>query len=284
MLHRMGLLALFISCPALFLSASEEMLVIDQNYNIVENVKDGINAKDVRQVLYVTRDFVCIDEYGKGGDAPTETFQIDLKNQRIVNLDHGNKQILLNETFTDRRTRIDQKKQEVKDDLGRLAPGPQRNKVAKMYEGMLDDERGYSTIIDPAKKSVSGVDCNVTRIVNAKDATYIGLEAALHPEIDLPYDNAEVLFLLKIIGGNLSKYLKENKTALRKVPMEMHLTLAAGGKLDTKVTSVKKTVVEAFDPKARALGNPFEIPADYAKPKPRLMPALPVEKPKERAD
>ena len=265
--------------------ASEDMLIIEQDYNIVEHAKDVVNARDIRQILYVTRDMVCIDEYGNGGKTPSESYLLDLKNQRIVNLDHDNKKLLLSESFDERRKRLTQKKAEVQGDLAALPPGPQRDKIINLYRAMLDGERTFALLESDVKKNIAGADCKTVKIVDAKKPDYVALEASVNPAVELPYDNSEVLYLLKIIGENMAAFLKENKTTFTRLPMELHVDLAAGGKLDTKVISVKQLKADEFDPKSRALGDPFLIPADYAAPKPKLGPKAPVETlKKERAD
>src|SRR6185295_13484068 len=91
----LGLVAVY-CCPA-----SDDMLIIEQDYKILEAAgKEGApNARDIRQIMYVTSDAVCIDEYGDGGKIPTETYIIDTKNQRIINLLNTEKKILLDESF-----------------------------------------------------------------------------------------------------------------------------------------------------------------------------------------
>lgn len=287
MIRTNGLLAAM-ACAAISAMparASDDMLIIEQDYNIVENAKEGLNAKDIRQILYVTRDMVCIDEFGGNGKTPSESYLLDLKNQRIVNLDHDNKKLLLSESFDERRKRLTQKKTEVQGDLASLPPGPQRDKILKLYRAMLDGERTFALLESDVKKNIAGVACKTVKIVDAKKPDYIALEASVNPAVELPYDNSEVLYLLKIIGENMAAFLKENKTVFSRLPMELHVDLAAGGKLDTKVVSVKQLKADEFDPKSRAFGDPFLIPADYAAPKPKLGPKAPVETPKkERAD
>ncbi|HLX64726.1 MAG TPA: hypothetical protein VKX17_25875 [Planctomycetota bacterium] len=260
--------AMLALCCFVLLRASDEMLIVEQQYDLLElNGRDGVNAKNIKQILYVTPDAVCIDEYGDGGPTPTETYVLDLKDQRIINLDHAAKAILVNETFAERRARILKKKAEVQQDINALEPGKQRKKIEDMYRFMLDDKRQYKTVDDSGKKDVAGVSCKVLKIVDANDPTFVAVEAALHPDIEMPYDNSEVLFLLKIVGEKVSQYLKENKAVFSHVPMELHLTTPDGAKLDTKVLSVKKIKTAEFDAKSRPLGDPFKLPEYKAKPK-----------------
>jgi len=103
--------------------------------------------------------------------------------------------------------------------------------------------------------------------------------------MDMPYDNSEVLFLIKIVGEKMAQFLKSKPAVFSRVPMEMHLQTAEGGKLDTKVVNVTKMKLDAFDPKTRPLGNPFVTPEGYSIV--RRIVSKPVEskdKPKEKAD
>ncbi len=58
--------------------------------------------------------------------------------------------------------------------------------------------------------------------------------------------------------------MRKHKETFKRLPMELHLDLAAGGRLDTKVISVTKTEKSALDVSGRgALGSPFSIPEGY---------------------
>jgi hypothetical protein len=245
-------------------TASDDVIVVEQDYSIVEHGKNGYNAKDIRQVLYITADTVAIDEFGDNkSKSPTETFVIDLKNKRIVDLDHAEKKILLNEAFAERRRQIVDYKKRVTRDVEATAPGATKNTLMKLFGPMLDADRDYKLVADPTLKDVAGLKCKSVKIVDAKDPSYPAFETVLHPDIELPYDNSEVLFLLKIVGEKMAQYLKDNKATFDHVPMEMHLKLAEGGKLDVKVVSVKKVKADAIDWTTRTLGDPFKIPEDY---------------------
>lgn len=262
---RVSTLVFFCAIAAsLLVNASDDLIVIEQDYNIVEHAKEGFNAKDIRQVLYVTADKVAIDEYGDNSKNPTETFLIDLKEQRIVDFDHTAKQILVNEPFSARRQQILLRKKQVQSDVDALAPGAVKTRVLKMFGPMLDGNRQFKLTEEPDTKEVAGVKCKTAKIVDESDPAYPPFVAVLHPDMEMPYDNSEVLFLLKIIGEKMAQFLKDNKAALGHVPMELHLELAEGGKLDTKVVSVKKMKIGEFDVKTRPLGDPFEYPKGYA--------------------
>jgi len=122
------------------------------------------------------------------------------------------------------------------------------------------------------------MECKPVKVQVEDMADYVPLEGLMHPDLELPYDNADVLYLLNIIGKHMAEFLRENREKFKYVPLELHLDLAAGGKLDTKAVSVQKVMLDKLDLAARGpLGNPFVVP-DYAvreKIKPRLV------KPKE---
>jgi hypothetical protein len=260
-----------------------EILVIRQEYNIVENGKEGVKAKDISQTIYISPDGICIDEDGgKEGDKVTETIYLDLKNRLIVNLDHENKK-KVTESFDDRRKRIENRKRIAQKDLDDQDPGPRKDRMEKLYRALLDDHRKFSIAKDSgAAKEISGVTCNPVKIIVAEEKGYEPLTAQLHPETPLPYDNAEVLYLLQIIGKRMADYLRENKDKFKYVPMELSLDLAAGGTLHTKVVSVQK--IEKAKLAARgALGDPFTAPA-YAEVEKRRPAAAPKRDEPEKAD
>ncbi len=268
------------------LRASEDIIILEQDYSIVETSKGkGVEAKDTRQVLYITRDIVAIDEFGDNGATPTETFLVDMKFQRIVNIDHTEKKILLDESFADRRNQIHQRMKHVQSDIDGLDPGAGKSRLAKMYLTMLDGAREFGVEEVPGEKEIAGVKCKTVKLVDMKDPYYPTATLALHPDMDMPYDNSEVLFLMKIAGEKMAQFLKSKQSVFSRVPMAMHLQTAEGGTLDTKVVKVTKMKLDAFDPKTRPLGNPFATPEGYSIV--RKLTAKPVEskdKPKEKAD
>jgi hypothetical protein len=257
-------------CPAS--DKPEDVLFIAQDYTILEQGKGGADAKDVRQNIYIRHDFLCIDELGgrQGSPQVVESIMVDLKNKLIINVDHQNKKKVV-ESFEDRRKRLEKVKKEKRDDIEALSAGPQRERIEKLFRAMLDENRKFQ-IENGEEKELAGVKCKTLKISDSKQPDYVPFEAALHPEIELPYDNTEVLYLLKIIGKHLADYLHENKETFKKVPMELHIDLAAGGRLDCKVVDVKRTTSDKLDLTARGtLGNPFEVPANYTEP-PKVIP------------
>jgi hypothetical protein len=271
------LLALLALLPAAAWSG-DQVLVIEQQYNIVEQAKDGLQAKDIRQKLYVHKDMVCIDEYGGKDDKPTESIILDLKNKKIVNLNHVDRK-KVTEDFDARRKRIERRRKNAEEDRAAQPPGPQRDKLDKLYRALLDDKRRFALAQDPGPaKTFLGVECKPIKVVAEGEPDYVPLEAYVHPEQVLPYDSAEVLFLLQIIGEKMADFLRKHKDTFRHVPMELHLDLAAGGKLDTKVLSVTKVDQASLDAGARGtLGSPFVIPDNYEE-QPRRPPARPEKK------
>jgi len=265
--------------------ASQDVLVIEQEYDLIENARDGVTAKNIRQKIYITKEFMCIDEYGgaRAGDAPTESIVIDFKNKEIINLDHENKK-KVTEGFEARRKRLEDDHNNKQRDLKDQEEGPQKQYIAKLYRAMLDDSRKFALAKDPgSEKTISGVACKPVKVIDADAPDYAPLQASVHPDVELPYDSAEVLYLLKIIGKNMSKFLSEHKSVFKYVPMELHLDLAAGGKLDTQVVNVQKMSLTSLDPKARGtLGSPFDLPPYEEKqhaPPPRKVPTKKEEKP-----
>jgi len=256
------LIALAVSVTSNLSGADGDILVIDQNYNIVESGKDGPSAKDVRQVLYFSKDMICIDEMGGRDSKPTESIVLDMKAKKIVNLNHVDRK-MVTEDFDTRREKIKKKKDNVREDMKNNV-GAQKERMEKLFRSMLDDNRKFALDRNPRTlpaKTIAGVECKSVRVVDTDDPGYFPLEAYLHPELEMPHENAEVLYLIMIIGEKMSEFLKRNKDTLRKVPMELHLDLAAGGHLDTQVISVKKVPHSKLDLAQRGnLGDPFVIP------------------------
>jgi hypothetical protein len=92
------------------------------------------------------------------------------------------------------------------------------------------------------------VECKQVKIVDRKNPDYEAMSLTLHPKKELPYDSAEVLYLLQIIGGNMREFLNQNKGKFKQVPMAMTVDLAAGGTLKVKVVSLEETSTEKLDP------------------------------------
>jgi len=240
--------------------ADSEILVIDQNYNIVESGKDGPTAKDVRQMLYFSKDMICIDEMGGRDSKPTESILLDMKAKKIINLNHVDRK-MVTEDFDTRREKIKRKKENIRSDI-KNNEGAQKERMEKLFRSMLDDNRKFALHRNPMPaKTIAGVECKSVRVVDIDEPGYIPLEAFMHPDLEMPHENAEVLYLIMIIGEKMSEFLKRNKETLRKVPMELHLDMAAGGHLDTKVISVKRVPHAKLDLAERGgLGDPFVVP------------------------
>lgn len=234
---------------------SEDVLVIEQDYNLVRPDKEGVEAKDIRQKMYLSKNMVRIDEFGGESKQPTESYLVDLKQRLIIDLDHENLTKLV-ETFEQRAARIELRKEKVRGDIQALN-GPQKEKVEKLYRALLDDDRSFELVQDKgAKVEISGVECKQVKVVDRKNPEYEPMVLTLHPKKELPYDSAEVLYLLQIIGGNMREFLNQNKGRFKQVPMAMTVDLAAGGTLKVRVSSLEETTTEKLDPTI------FEIP-DY---------------------
>ena len=258
------------------LSAEEEILVIEQDYNIVETGnKEGPSARDVRQKIYISSEFVCIDEFGgKAGELTlAEVIMIDLKNKQIININpQARKKVT--ESFEDRRKRIESRKKTAESDLAAQPDGPQKEKMEKLYRALLDDRRKFAVAKEvPPGKTLANVPCRPVKIVDADKPEYAPLEAQLHSQLELPYDNTEVLYLLQLIGRKMADFLRVHKETFKYVPMELHLDLAAGGSLDTKVVSVTKVEKSKLDFTSRGtMGNPFMVPENLEERKIRRPP------------
>jgi hypothetical protein len=260
--------------------AGEEVLIIEQDYDIVEQGKDGPQAKDVRQKLYISRDAVLIDEFGgkQGQSKATESILVDLKGKVIVNLNHEDKR-KVTESFDDRRKRIEAGKKQTREDIDNHPEGANKERLKKLYRALLDDKRRFAVAKDSgASKKLVGLDCRPIKVVDADAPDYVPLEAQMHPSLEMPYDNTEVLYLLRIIGRNMAEFLRLHKESFKFVPMELHLDLAAGGRLDTRVIAVSKVELDKLPDARGGLGAPFVVPP-YEEKQKRKIPQKKEEEP-----
>jgi len=175
-----------------------------------------------------------------------ESFLIDLKQRLIINLDHENMTKTV-ETFEQRSARIEARKRKIRGDIDALQ-GPQKEKTQRLYRALLDDERSFELVEEKDEKEIAGIKCKGVRIVDSANAEYEPLVMRLHPKKKVPYNSAEVLYLLQIVGGNMRAYLNRNAEKLRQVPMEMTVDLAAGGTLKVKVVALEETATDKLDP------------------------------------
>ena len=274
---------LLLAAPPIRVLAADEVLVMEQDYNIIEQGKEGIRAKDYRQKIYIHKDVICIDEYGGKDGKLTESVILDMKNKKIVDLYHTDK-TKVTEDFNARRKRIERRRKNAEEDLAAQPPGPQRDRLEKLYRALLDDKRRFALAPEPGPvKTLLGLECKPAKVIAEGEAGYVPLEAWLHPNLELPHENAEVLFLLQIIGEKMADFLHKHKDLFKHLPMELHLDLAAGGRLDTRMLSVTKVEVNGLDLGARGdLGTPFVVPPDYEERQRRPQPK--VEKKDERPD
>ncbi len=270
------------ACGLKQVSAAEEILVIEQDYKIIEHGKNGPEPRDIRQKMYLAKDWVRIDEYAGLGKSPSETYLIDFKTKLIINLDNENL-TKVTEKFKDRRKRIGKRKKNIEDDLKNMADGPQKDKTKEMYRALLDDNRKYQRVDakDQSKelaktKKILDKKCELAEVIDKNDKSFKPLQVYLHPTLVVPYDSAEVLYLLQLIGANMAKFLQENDKVFKRLPMEMHLQLAAGGKLDTKVVSIEKTDSSSLNPELRKAPPGYREKKER-KPPPPKKPAQPAE-------
>lgn len=265
-------------CLGMGAAENDEIIVVEQDYNIIEQGKGGPTAKDIRQRLYLASKWVRIDEFAGAGRVPTETYLINFESQEIVNLDNENA-TKKTEKFEARRKRIDERKEGILKDLEAMRDGPQKRKTEELYRALLDDKRKYKHLQEKdlkkreakeLKKEICGTTCDLVWVIDSRKKDYVPLKAYLHPEIKVAYDSAEVLYLLQLIGSKMSNYLQKHKDIFHRLPMEMHLNLAAGGTLDTKVVSVKRVKRSELDPSIH------QVPAGYKERRKRKPPAAVV--------
>ncbi len=259
-------------------AGTTEVLVIEQDYNIVQADKELV-GKDIRQKLYIAPDWVRIDEFGASDRVPTETYLIDFKAETLVNLDHE-KLIKVTEAFKARRDRIEEKKKKTQQMLNALPNGPQKDKTESMYRGMLDDKSKYKVVETGEKATILKLECAKVEVPDGRIKDYTPMTVYLHPTQELPYDSAEVLYLLQLMGGKLKDFMAENKALFRRIPMRLDLQLAAGGKLRTEVVSIEKKSLADLEkqfPGLRSVPEQFkERPLDpRARPKVETPPATP---------
>jgi hypothetical protein len=237
---------------------AEEVLVVEQDYNLVRADKEGMAGTDGRQKMVVAEDWIRIDEFTGTSKQPVETYLIDLEKKLIVNLDNE-KLTKTVETFDQRRERLEQRKKKIKADLDNLPEGPQKKKTEQLHRALLDDERSYKLISDKnaEKKKIADVECIPMKIVDQNTEGYEPMTAYLHPDIELPHNTADMLYLLRLVGGHMRDFLNKNKSQCRRLPMEMTLDLPLGGSLHVQVIKVEKVKRDKLDP------NLMSIPEGY---------------------
>ena len=85
MVVRMIWCALMACVIAVGLHATEEVIVVEQQYKILKIGEGGVDAKDIKQKLYIHKDWVRIDDFSDATSAqPTETFFIDFKEKKTA--------------------------------------------------------------------------------------------------------------------------------------------------------------------------------------------------------
>lgn len=240
-----------------------KILVLTQEYTLVEMDKDGLHPKAVKQIMYVTPGKVQVDEYKTGGETPVETLVLDLDRELIFNFDHVRKE-MTGETFAERRKRIEDREKSVKEDLAAMREGPQKDSVRRLYKHMLDEDRKYKAETAGEPEEIAGVQCEVITVGDIRDREYRPLRMSVHPELNLPYDSEESLYLLRLISRRMADFLRTNKALLRRLPMKLNLNVAAGGTLDVLVKDVRRMTEDELRPDfSKRNRTLFEPPVGY---------------------
>lgn len=251
----------------------EKVLILEQDYTLVDMDEKGPKPKAVRQLVYITPGQVQVDEYAAGAKRPKETVLLDLDREEIYNIDHKRRE-MTRETFDARRKRLEKQKENIRRDLKEIV-GPQREKVRRLYKGMLDDERRYKADMSGKPETLAGVECRRIRIYDLRERDYSPLTMYVHPKIKLPYDSEEALYLLKLVGRRLADFMRKNKALLRSLPMKLHLQTAGGGTLDVTVRKVRHSTMEELRPRfSKQERTLFKPPSGYTDPRKRLRPGV----------
>lgn len=288
--------------PCLLLAAAcaahaadkDDVLVVHQTYTIAR-ADEGGESKDVRQVLYMTRDGIRIDEFDGTGssDAPSETTLVNLKAQTIVRIaPEDGQRMKVTQTFFDRRQRMDNLERKANDDIRDHPKGKAREELIRFHRALLAPKKDLRL----GKEETEARDFENMRVVPVvvtdkefKDGPPI--KAWFNTKIVLPYDSAEVLYLLQLTGKGTKLFLDEHKDEFCFLPLAMELRLPAGGHLSTRVTQVERR------PRAEVTGmlrqqmganvdfdNDFLAVADKIEEKPVRVPPVPDTPPATTVD
>ena len=213
-------------------------IIVTQKYSFAQ-ADDAEGTRDVVQRLYLGKEKILIED-------EVETVLIDLKGETITTYYHKRK-TYLKETFAERRKRIEDAKADLRADMDQVVGTEQRKKLRKLYRYLLDDERRYR--IDwpggeqGEKATVAGVECRRVRVFD--DDGNIVYDGRVHPELEMPYESAEILYLMQIIGRKLADAIKSD-SGMKKLPMSLTLMSARGGTV--KAEAIKVETVEKIDP------------------------------------
>ena len=246
--------------------ADDDVVVVEQNCVLTPPAEAGAKPVNLHQKVYLHNDFMCIDEYAgaKAGDsAPLKSTLIDFKNKQIVGLDHELKK-KSTESFETRNKALDELKAQITGEIAKQPAGPQRELAARTYRAMFDENCAFQVFKDSApNKTLLGVSCRVVQAVDAKAPEYMPLEMSMHPSIESPCDNTEAFYLLGLTGKMMSRYMASHHKTFKSVPLEIHLDLPTGGKLEVQAISAEKLSRKEVDAATSrgSLGSPFTIPA-----------------------
>lgn len=226
--------------------AAEEggsVLVVHQTYNVTRVNKDG-ECKDVRQVLYMTKDGIRIDEFDGTGssETPSETTLINLKTETVVRIvQEDGARMKITQSFFDRRLRMDEMKNKAEGDIKAHPKGKGRDELERFHRAILAQKKDLRLAKDETEaKAFEGARVPATVVSDKEAKDRPAIKAWLNTKVELPYDSAEVLYLLQLTGKGTKFFLEEHKDEFRFLPMEMEMRLPAGGYLHTRVTQVER--------------------------------------------
>jgi hypothetical protein len=230
---------------------AEDVLVVEQDYSAVDADRKSI-ARNVHQTMYLSPRWIRIDEFEAPNDQPSESIMVDLDKRILVTLtpttDRSSYYKVV-ESFSDRRARILQRVEKLKADLN-SQPADTRPDFLRKHQSALDGELEFKLqkgSAQDAKQIANTQSIPLTIQTGSSEATP-PLKLYPHPEIRLPYESAEVLFLLHIVGGKMERFLREHKAEFQFLPLEMDLDLASGGRLTLIVKDVKRVARETLRP------------------------------------
>ena len=232
--------------------AAERVLVVEQNREVVKAGKDGFTGKDVLQKVYMTANWIRVDEHGGADGARSESRFIDFTKRQIITIDFPRRQKEV-ESFAEKQKGQEELRAQLEDDLEHMSDGPQKTKMAELWKGLLDGKRKFETLQGkkageareaPASKRIAGANCDHAIVRDKKDRSYHAISVYLHPTVKMPCRSAEALYLLELIGAKLARFLEENSKVFGRLPMEMEIIVATGGRAHTQVTKVEWLDIE----------------------------------------
>lgn len=239
---RLPCLLLAATCAA-HAADKDDVLVVHQTYTVARVGNKEGESKDVRQVLYMTKDGIRIDEFdGASSDVPSETTLVNLKTETIVRIaPEGGQRMKVTQTFFDRRQRMDNLEQKASDDIKDHPKNKAREELIRYHRALLASKKDLRLGKDESEaRDFEGVRVVPVVVTDKEFKNSPPIKAWFNSKIVLPYDSAEVLYLLQLTGKGTKLFLDEHKEEFRFLPMAMELRLPAGGHLSTRVTQVER--------------------------------------------